>query len=152
MTTLSLTLPANLGVGGGSASQPPAGLCCLVGYRQRDQSEATTSPDRKLYQHSGFNIVVAMIVKTISFITDPTVAEVMVVWQAIQFCWELGFQRAIFEGDSLIVISALRQVFTCWQGFEQLLDDTRLSLIVFFLKMCGIFEETPTKRLIEWPR
>jgi ribonuclease HI len=93
-----------------------------------------------------------MIVKTISFITDPTVAEVMVVWQAIQFCWELGFQRAIFEGDSLIVISALRQVFTCWQGFEQLLDDTRLSLIVFFLKMCGIFEETPTKRLIEWPR
>jgi hypothetical protein len=36
--------PTDLGVGGGTAGQPPAGLCFVAGYRQRGESEAATSP------------------------------------------------------------------------------------------------------------
>jgi hypothetical protein len=42
--SLPLTLKTDLGVGGGTAGQPPAGLCFVAGYRQRGESEAATSP------------------------------------------------------------------------------------------------------------
>jgi hypothetical protein len=35
--------PIDLGVGGGTASQPPVGLCFVAGYKQRGESEAATS-------------------------------------------------------------------------------------------------------------
>jgi len=67
---------------------------------------------------------VAALAKTIPFIVDHIVAE----WQAMQFCYELGYRGAIFKGDSLIVVLALRQVSTCWQGFRQLLEDIKIKL------------------------
>jgi len=74
------------------------------------------------------NFVEATMAKTIHFITDPTVAEAVAAWQVVQFCGELRFQRAIFEGDSLIVVLALRQDSSCWLGCGQLLDDIKTKL------------------------
>jgi hypothetical protein len=83
---------------------------------------------------------VAALAKTIPFIVDHIVAE----WQAMQFCYELGYRGAIFKGDSLIVVLALRQVSTCWQGFRQLLEDIKiklnsLSFFFFFFFFCVAF-------------
>jgi len=46
-------------------------------------------------------------------------------------CNELGFKRAVFEGDSLIVVSALRQNSSCWLVCGQLLDDIKTKLNSF---------------------
>jgi hypothetical protein len=40
--------PTDLGVGGGSAGQPPAGLCFVAGYRRRGESGAAMSSSEKL--------------------------------------------------------------------------------------------------------
>jgi hypothetical protein len=46
-------------------------------------------------------------------------------------CGELGFKRAVFEGDSLIVVSALQQNSSCWLVYGQLLDDIKTKLNSF---------------------
>jgi hypothetical protein len=51
--TLSIILspshtPTDLGVGGGSAGQPPVGLCFVAGYRRRGESGAAMSSSEKL--------------------------------------------------------------------------------------------------------
>jgi len=45
--SLSLSLSTDLGVGGGFAGQPLAGLCFVVGYRRRDESGAAMSSSKK---------------------------------------------------------------------------------------------------------
>jgi hypothetical protein len=46
-------------------------------------------------------------------------------------CGELGFKRAVFEGDSLIVVSALRQNSSCWLVCGQLDIKTKLNSFPF---------------------
>jgi len=41
--SLSLILPTDLGVGGGSTGQPPVDFRFVAGYRKWDESEAATS-------------------------------------------------------------------------------------------------------------
>jgi hypothetical protein len=57
-------------------------------------------------------------------IIDPGVAKAMAAWRAVNFCCDLGFQRTIFEGDSLNVVNALCMLGSCWNRFGQLIEDT----------------------------
>jgi phosphotransferase system IIA component len=52
--------------------------------------------------------VKAMVAKVVPFIVDPTLAEAMAAWQAVQFCCDMGFQRVVLVGNSLTIISTLR--------------------------------------------
>jgi hypothetical protein len=40
----------------------------------------------------------------------------------------IGFQRTIFEGDSLNVVNALCMEGSCWNRFGQLIEDTKERL------------------------
>lgn len=50
--------------------------------------------------------VVVALAKGMLFIEDPTVAKTWADWHAVNLCSELGLHQAMFEGDSLIVVSA----------------------------------------------
>jgi hypothetical protein len=71
------------------------------------------------------------ITTTIPFITDPTVAKVVVAWKGVAFCRTLGFQRVIFEGDALEIVNALRQDSPCWSHYGQMIEDTKVLLYSF---------------------
>lgn len=66
----------------------------------------------------------------VPFIVDPSIAAAVTAWQAAKFCCEHGFQRVIFlrQGDSLLVVSALRKAASCWSSYGQLIDDTKIRL------------------------
>jgi len=49
----------------------------------------------------------------------------MAAWHAAKFCCEHGYGRAIFEGDSLTVVSALKKTKSCMSSYGQVIDDTK---------------------------
>jgi hypothetical protein len=51
--------------------------------------------------------------------------------RAVGLCLNMGYQGAIFEGDSLNVVSGLRSTGPCWSGFSQLIEDTKIKLKSF---------------------
>jgi ribonuclease HI len=53
--------------------------------------------------------VVAALAKAIPFVEDPTAAEAIAVWHAVNLCVDRGFHQVVFEGDSQIIVSALNQ-------------------------------------------
>lgn len=62
----------------------------------------------------------------VSFIIDPTVAEAVVAWKAVNFYNDLSFHKVIFEGDALIIVNALRKGAPYWSRFGQLIEDTQI--------------------------
>lgn len=52
---------------------------------------------------------VAALARVYPGIDNPTVVESLAAWQAVVFCSDLGIQQATFEGNSLIVASALNK-------------------------------------------
>lgn len=72
--------------------------------------------------------VVAAFSSIIPFIQDPDVAEAIAAWKAATFCCERGFQRMIFECDSMNVVAALRKGDECWNMFGQLIEDTKIMI------------------------
>lgn len=78
--------------------------------------------------HDASGAVLATMCTTVPFITDPAIAEAMGVWKAAVLCCELRIQRAIFEGDSLEVVQALRREEPSWCHYGQLIADTRAKL------------------------
>jgi hypothetical protein len=52
----------------------------------------------------------------------------VVAWQVATFCCDMGIHCAIFEGDSLTVVSTLRRERPCWSGSGQLIEDTKIRL------------------------
>lgn len=45
--------------------------------------------------------VLTSMAKVVSYVTDPTVVEVVALWRAVSLCGSLGFQRVVFERDSV---------------------------------------------------
>jgi len=75
--------------------------------------------------------LVAAKTKTVPYIVDPTAAETMAAWFAVEFGRELGAARVVLEGDSLVVVSGLRTVDPCNRFFGQLIDDIKSSFSHF---------------------
>lgn len=46
-------------------------------------------------------------------------------WQAIKLCLELGFSKAIFEGDALLVINAINQKGLNMVYYGQLVENIK---------------------------
>lgn len=67
----------------------------------------------------------------IPFIVDPLMAEALVVWHAITFGSEVGIQNVILEGDSLVVMSDLKQTGVCNPAYGQVIEDIRSSFLSF---------------------
>jgi hypothetical protein len=62
-------------------------------------------------------------------------------WQAVELCCVLGLQKVSFEGNSMIVVSALNSEDHCWSAYGQLIEDTKIKLNSF-----------SSKRVIHVPR
>ncbi len=45
--------------------------------------------------------VVAALAKAIPFVEDPTAAEAIAAWHAVNLCVDRGFHHVVLEGDSL---------------------------------------------------
>jgi hypothetical protein len=75
--------------------------------------------------------VMAALAKGMLFVEDPTVAKTWAALHVVNLCSELRLHRAMFEGDSLIVISALNKGDQCWSMYDQLIENiqTRPSSI-----------------------
>jgi ribonuclease HI len=71
--------------------------------------------------------IIAARAKQIPFIVDPLLAETIAAWHAISFGKEMGGDKVILEGDSLLVASALEKV----DANDQLLADIRSSFSSF---------------------
>jgi hypothetical protein len=76
--------------------------------------------------------VVAALARVYPCIDNPTVAESLAAWQAVVFCCDLGIQLATFEGDSLIVASALNKEDHCCSAYGQMIEDTKVELNTLF--------------------
>ena len=49
--------------------------------------------------------------------------EVMACQKAVQFAKDLGLQKVVIEGDSLVVINALSQGLGCLSSYGNVIDD-----------------------------
>ncbi|GLT53638.1 hypothetical protein SLA2020_268960 [Shorea laevis] len=73
-------------------------------------------------------LVLSSLCSTLSFITDPVIAEAVAAWKAANLCQALGFQRVILEGDALAIVQALQQTMPSWCKYGQIIADTRTIL------------------------
>ncbi len=46
-------------------------------------------------------------------------------WHAVSLCVDHGFQQVVFEGDSMVVVSALNQTTPSWCSHGQLIENTK---------------------------
>jgi ribonuclease HI len=72
--------------------------------------------------------VLATMYTTVPFIIDPTIAEAISAWKAIVFCKNLGLQYIFLEGDTMKIVNNFRQENSCWNQYDQLIEDTRIML------------------------
>jgi hypothetical protein len=96
-------------------------------------------------------VVVAAMAKLIPIIVDPTKEKSVAAWQAVQFCCHLRHQRVVLEGDSLLVVLALRQDSSCWSGYGQLIEDVMIRLHSLMYYDVRHVRRRPTKLGIGWP-
>lgn len=59
---------------------------------------------------------------------EPTTAEAMAVFFAVQLCQECGVQKLIVEGDAQTVINDLKREEEHGNRFGHIIDDTKLLL------------------------
>eukprot|EP00268_Persea_americana_P027446 TRINITY_DN26824_c1_g1_i3.p1 TRINITY_DN26824_c1_g1~~TRINITY_DN26824_c1_g1_i3.p1 ORF type:complete len:129 (-),score=11.04 TRINITY_DN26824_c1_g1_i3:427-813(-) len=67
------------------------------------------------------------------YIWDPIVAEALTAWVAVDFCKSLQIQQMILEGDSLVVVKALRCKEMNSSRYGQLTDSAKSALNSFQL-------------------
>jgi ribonuclease HI len=70
---------------------------------------------------------VAAMAKVLPSINDPTVAEALAAWHAINLCVAKGFHKIVLEGDSLVVVSALNKPLPIWSSHGQLIEDIKVK-------------------------
>jgi ribonuclease HI len=69
--------------------------------------------------------VVAALAQFLPQVSDPSMAEVVALWKAVCICKELGYDRVIFEGDSLLVVEAVGHEGPCWRNFGHIIEEIR---------------------------
>jgi len=60
--------------------------------------------------------VVAALAKVFPYIDDPTIAEAVATWQAVNLCVGRGLHHVVLEGDSKNVVTALIQTQPNWSS------------------------------------
>jgi len=69
--------------------------------------------------------VVAAKATTVPYIVEPAAIETMAVWCAVEFGRTRGAVRAILEGDTKVVVDALRAKGSCDRDYGQLIKDIK---------------------------
>jgi hypothetical protein len=69
--------------------------------------------------------ILAVLVASRLFITDPTTVEALAAWKMAELCVKLGFNDELLEGDSLEVVQALCKECT-WGRYGNLINDSKL--------------------------
>ena len=62
---------------------------------------------------------------------DPTAAEALAAFQAVQLCKDLVLTHIILEGDAKLVVDAVKVSTHNWCRFGQMIDDIRTVLHSF---------------------
>jgi hypothetical protein len=60
---------------------------------------------------------IAMLCARKSYVSDPTMAEEISVWRAVELAVQMDLCRIILEGDALVIVQALRRDEDCWNLF-----------------------------------
>jgi ribonuclease HI len=69
--------------------------------------------------------VVAAKATTVLNIVEPTTTETMAAWCTLEFGRARGVGQVILEGDSMVVVDALRATSSCDRDYGQLIDDIK---------------------------
>ena len=72
--------------------------------------------------------VLAMFCATKRYVQDPTMAEAVAAWEAMELAQRLDLRRFILEGDALEIVQMLRQEGGCGTIYGQLLNDVKEQL------------------------
>jgi ribonuclease HI len=59
---------------------------------------------------------------------DPVTAEAMAARTAVEFCKEVGIYDVFLEGDSLLVVKAVKSTQPNWLPYGQVIDDIKSML------------------------
>jgi ribonuclease HI len=87
------------------------------------------------------------------YILNPLVAEAYAARQGVMFCRDLGFQSIQLEGDSQLVVTAIRSGDIFQERIGNLIEDIRVNLNLFhnwevkFVRRDGREEEKREKYL-----
>ena len=81
--------------------------------------------------HDSEGMVLGSLSKQISQAYSPLEIEAMVVTTAMQFVLDLGFQHAILETDSLVLVKALRDDIEFLSAVGLVLDEIRIMVNLF---------------------
>jgi hypothetical protein len=77
-----------------------------------------------LVVRDGAGVVEAVSTVCIPFVTDPMLAEALGACHALLFCRQQRYTHVVFEGDSQVVVNALKKDGPCWTSFGQIIEDT----------------------------
>lgn len=72
--------------------------------------------------------VVAAMAKSMTFLTDPAMAEALAAWETVKFCFDRGWKNIILEGDALSIVLALRNSGQCCSAYGHVIEDTKVLL------------------------
>jgi hypothetical protein len=75
--------------------------------------------------------VVAAACHSVMFFTEPIIVETLATLRAVEFCINRGFFHNFWEGDSLIVITALNKRDENWRRHGQIMHDIDMVLNYF---------------------
>lgn len=73
----------------------------------------------------------AMLCARTEFVSDPTIAEAIAAWRAVELAMKLGFCFITLEGDALLIVQALSGDENCWSLRGQVANDAREMLRTF---------------------
>lgn len=80
---------------------------------------------------NGEGRIVAARTLQIPFVVDPLQAEALASWYGVSFGREMGGSKVILEGDSLMVMAALKKGEVCNQAHGLLLEDIQSTFANF---------------------
>jgi len=83
-----------------------------------------------------FGGVRGVMCSTVAFISDPTLAEAIVARRGVDFAKMLGLQSFTLEGDSLVIVEALRKGEDSSKAYGRMVHDSLDKLSDF--EMYGI--------------
>jgi ribonuclease HI len=73
-------------------------------------------------------MVLVALAEVTPHITDLTTAEAVAARRVVTLCRGLGFLQVVFEGDSSLVVSALRTEAPTWSLHGNVIEDARIRL------------------------
>ncbi|XP_059440462.1 uncharacterized protein LOC132172916 [Corylus avellana] len=72
--------------------------------------------------------IIATLSQPTEYHHEPAAAEAVAALKAVEFCREVGVHETILEGDSLLVVNAIKNQNQCWLRYGQIITDIKWVL------------------------